>query len=124
MIHEAERWLRTLDHVREENVYLKQRFADLMHLTANKHLLKQAEHLQNCILDSDTVNAILRNEIRKHEQQLREHRSAVNVLPEKTIITHRILRNDMMKLEKNFSSLHFDLNLFMDDATDDYHLAA
>ena len=121
MKYEVEKWRRTLEFIKEENLILKNRLAEMIHLNSNKHLFSQAEDFQNYFLNNDVIIAMLKSDILKHEQ-LMSKGTEDEASYKKIQKSQQILRGDMDKLEKSFSKLDIDFNTFMDDATTEYQL--
>lgn len=112
---ELDRWLRTLDFLKEEFVHLNHRLAEMVHLKADKHLLEQAEAFQDFFLNTDTIIAMLKKDIRKHQQSFVKDLRDNEALLQKVLKSHSMLRGDMKKLEKEFSRLNNDFNTFVTD---------
>lgn len=122
--YEIERWLRTLEFIKEENWHLKNRLAEMIHLRTDKHLLGQAEDFQNYFLNNDTVVAMLKNDIHQHEQLLAKEIFKDEAVAKKILRNQQILRGDMDKFEKEFSRLNVDFNNYMDDVSSENVLVA
>ena len=115
--YEIQRWLRTLEFIKEENLLLKNRLAEMIHLKTGKHLIRQAEDFQNFFLNNDTIIAMLKNDVHKQERLLTKDILNDEAAAKKAMKGQQILRSDMDKLEKNFSKLNMDFNTFLDDVS-------
>ena len=107
MRHELGTWQRTLNYILQENIYLKNRLAELIKEGMENDLLEQVEYFQNQFLNKDAVIALLRQDI-VHEQQL----NGDLMLPSNTA-KHDKLRRDMELMEMEFSRLKFDFNNYL-----------
>lgn len=102
--YEINAWLRTLDYLQQENIYMKNRIADVIQHTASADVLEKMEHYQNFFLNKDTIITFLRRDIRELEK-----RKVNGELPSMM----KTLRSDMEMMEKEFSHLKTDFNNYM-----------
>jgi len=107
MSHELETWQRTLNYIQQENVYLKNRLADLIKNGMDDELLEQVEYFQNQFLNKDAVIVLLRRDIAA-EIQLDG-----TLVEEKNIKKHDKLSEDMEMMEMEFSRVKFDFNNYL-----------
>jgi hypothetical protein len=107
MLHELETWLRTLNYMQQENVYLKNRLADLIKNGMEDTLLEQVEYFQNQFLNKDAIILLLRQDI-AHESKLDG-----TLTESKNVKKHDKLSKDMEMMEKEFSRLKFDFNNYL-----------
>ena len=113
--HENDTWLRTLDYFRQENIYLKNRLAQIAKSALQPSLLGELETYQNRFVDKDTVLSILRFDI-IHQNDLINSCNSVDPTPEMLAkIQHNqdALRDDMQQVERAFNSLKFDFNNYL-----------
>jgi hypothetical protein len=106
---ERQTWLRTLDYIQQETIYLKNQLAEVIKNDIPKSLLEKAEYFQNEFLNKDAVIALLRYDIAKQNK-------AADTDPEnenKTAKKQDKLRSDMEMMEKEFSRLKFDFNSYL-----------
>jgi FtsZ-binding cell division protein ZapB len=101
--YEINAWLRTLDYLQQENIYMKNRIADVIQHTASTDVLEKMEHYQNFFLNKDTVITFLRRDIRELEKRKNGELPAMM----------KTLRSDMEMMEKEFSHLKTDFNNYM-----------
>lgn len=107
MRHELETWHRTLNYIQQENIYLKNRLADLIKNGMDDALLEQVEYFQNQFLNKDAVIALLRRDIAR-ENQLDGELAEIKNHPK-----HNKLRKDMEMMEQEFNRLKFDFNNYL-----------
>ena len=60
---ERETWLRTLDYIQQENVFLKNNLAYIIKNGIDTPMPEQAEYFQNIFINKDTMIALLRHDI-------------------------------------------------------------
>ncbi len=114
-IHENDTWLRTLDYFRQENIYLKNRLAQIAKAALNPTLLSELETYQNRFVDKDTVLSILRFDIIRQNDLINSY-NAMESGPEilfKIQSNQAALREDMQHVERAFNSLKFDFNNYL-----------
>ena len=121
--HEIQRWLRTLEFIKEENLLLKNRLSEMIHLKTEKRLIHQAEDFQNFFLNNDTIIAMLKNDVHKQERLLTKDIFYDEAAAKKVMKSQQILRGDMDKLEKNFSNFNMDFNTYLDDVSGELRTA-
>ena len=107
MLHELETWLRTLNYIQQENIYLKNRLAEIIKNGMDDAMLEQVEYFQSQFLNKDTVITLLRQDI-AIERNLNGDLS--NIKNQKT---HDKLRKDMGLMEAEFSKLKFEFNNYL-----------
>lgn len=111
---EQDGWLRSLDFLLQENVHMKNRLAEIIKDDEYSKLLEKAEYFQAIFLNKDAVIALLRRDISSQSKKydLNEGKS-INV--DEVADNQRKLRNDIAKMEKEFSSIKFDFNNFLSE---------
>ena len=112
---EVDAWVRMLAFMKEENVYFKNRLAEVMPQNMEKELLRQAETFQDSFIKNDTIFILLKKDIFMHElliaKELRKEGSHL----EQIRSAQKELREDMEKLERGFSRLTVEFNNYIDD---------
>lgn len=104
-LHECAGWIRLLDFFKQENSYLKTRLSIAVDHKIDKDFLNQAEHFQNLfILKDEFINEISRD-ARIQEKKLKEKQ-----LDEKILKNQQKLRNEIERLEKDFTKMKNDFN--------------
>ena len=112
--HENETWIRTLDYMQQENIYLKNRLAAIVKNDFDKRLLEQVEYFQNSFLNKDAIIALLRHDIAKQDQVI-DTEWASEGLDKKWLSKQEKLRVDMDKMEKEFGRLKYEFNSYLAD---------
>ncbi|MGN6266751.1 MAG: hypothetical protein ACTHM5_13795 [Ginsengibacter sp.] len=96
--HELMSWLRLIEFYRQENALLKYRLSELVDSSEDKKFLQRAERFQNeFLLEDDTLKKLLRN-VRQYLDWLEdENEKAPDILN-----NHHVLRDEILRFEKNF----------------------
>lgn len=110
--HEVATWIRALDFLQAENIVLKNRLAELLKLQIPHHLLEKVENYQNTFLSKDAIFSILRHDIKEHKKSL-QHLHINNNIDDSFFQKQQVLRNDMEKMEKEFSRLKAEFNNYL-----------
>ena len=116
--HENDTWLRTLDYFQQENIYLKNRLAQIAKTNINGNFLNDLEVFQTRFVDKDTVIAILRYDIAL-QNDLIESFDPISDQTDKgsrIIQNQNKLRDDMQQMEREFNRLKFDFNNYLSEA--------
>lgn len=107
---EQQKWLRTLDYLQQENIFLKNQLANIIKNDISSVSLEKAEYFQNEFLNKDAVIALIRYDIAK------QSKATTNLDPEaerKTAKRHEKLRSDIEKMEKEFNRLKHDFSTYI-----------
>lgn len=110
--YENDSWKRSLEFMQMENVHLKMRLAQIIKSDLDNNLLDLFEFFQNYFIQEDQVIAILRNDVLKHDLQIKQ---AVYDWPAsilKVINTQKRLRQDLELEEKKFNQLKMEFNSY------------
>jgi hypothetical protein len=113
--HENNTWLRALDFLRHENTVLKNRLADIIKQKVDKDLLERAEAFLTAFLNKDAVFALLRSDIKEQEKALQQAASLQNGFDQKLAAKQKKLREDMQKMEFEFSRLKSGFNDYLSE---------
>lgn len=100
--HEINSWLRMLDYMQQEIIFMKNQLAEVVKTDITKEVLTGLEHYQNVFLTKDTVIAFFRKDI----QQLKQQLNGISNNPVNT----QTLRIDLRKMEHEFYSLKASYN--------------
>jgi len=112
---EREAWLRTLDYIRQENVFLKNRLADIVKNKMNVKMLEQAEYFQSLLINKDTTIAFLRYEIGRQNKYAELETESTGYL-HKIVKRQDALRTDMEKMDKEISRVNILFSDYMAEA--------
>lgn len=111
--HEVDTWLRTLDYLQQENIYLKNRVADLLKYEMNNGILEKVEFFHNKFIDKDAVLSLLRHDIAQLADNI--ERANGNGMSKQMLLKEEHLRRDMEKMEVEFGKLKSDFNQYVFD---------
>lgn len=111
---ESAAWKRELGFMKEENVHLKNRLAEILKGRIDKNLLKEAESFQNSFVSDDDIINLLRHDVIEFEKlllhQSSERRVIFKDIKEKyeTIFNHlRIAKSKFENLKTEFNNYVF-----------------
>lgn len=103
---EREQWLQTLEQMLQDNIYMKNRLAEIIKEDITASSLEKAEFFHNELLHKDAVIALLRYDI------IKQNKIATTLENENAVSRkHEKLRSDMQMMEAEFSRLLNDFNL-------------
>ena len=113
--HENDTWLRTLDYFQQENIYLKNRIAQIAKTNINNSFLNELEAYQTRFVDKDTIISILRYDISMQNDviETNANKEDDDTLTTKIVASQNKLRADMQRMEKEFNRLKFDFNNYL-----------
>jgi len=115
--HENDTWLRTLDYFQQENIYLKNRIAQIAKTNINSIFLNALEAYQTRFVDKDAVISILRYDIMLQNDLIEDNKSGETpALNNRIIQNQNKLREDMVRMEREFNRLKFDFNNYLSEA--------
>jgi len=114
-LHENETWKRILEFIQAENVYLKNRLAQITKADRQNKFLEEIEQYQNELLTEDHTISMLRNDVSKQEKRLKKE-----YLPDRLLISEissiqKILRKEIEIAEQKFNSLKFAFNNYFSE---------
>jgi hypothetical protein len=114
--HESDTWKRYLQFIQQENNHLKNRLSQVLQSDTDHEFLERAEYFQNkFITEDDTVN-MLRQDIHELDvllaKELQEDGSVIKELQKKL----KKMNKDMDIVEKQFSKLKSDFNLYLSES--------
>src|SRR5690606_2022738 len=102
-------WLKTLEGLRQENVFLKNRLAEIIKDSVSKELLEQAEYFHNIFLNKDTVITLLRRDIALLATKISNPAHSFILLEQE----QGKLRSDILRMEKEFLVVKAAFNKFL-----------
>ncbi|MCU0381854.1 MAG: hypothetical protein MUE58_11765 [Chitinophagaceae bacterium] len=112
--HENLTWVRSLDFLKQENSYLKNRLSEVVDITTDRTILAQAEHFQNQFIIKDEFLDQLRHDVNEQEKILSErYVRAGNAVDDYVSNRQKKLREQMEYLEKDFTSLRNEFNNYL-----------
>ena len=116
--HENRTWERSLEFFKQENNYLKNRLSEVVDKTTNKYFLAEAEHFQNQFIIKDEFIDELKHDVNELNRQIINQTILVNGNPieieEKYKQRQDNLREQMLYLEKDFTTLRNEFQQYLD----------
>ncbi|QEC65786.1 hypothetical protein FRZ67_00135 [Panacibacter ginsenosidivorans] len=113
--YESDAWKRLLAFMMDENVYLKNRVAEVLGDGFNNDLLDSVENFQTRFIKIDECINLLRNNVAELDKLLmREVFEDGKIVKEVGRKLHK-LRADMMDVEKQFGRLKHDFNSYLSE---------
>ena len=110
--NERETWLRTLDYMQQENVFLKTSLGDSIQNDINSEVLERVEFFQSQFVNKDAVIALLRYDIAEQNRLLESSGDLSNNYMA-IVKKQNSLRKDMARMEKDFNELKFQFNTYL-----------
>lgn len=109
--HEHKTWSRLLEFFKQENIFLKNRLAEVLDQRTDNDFLALAEHFQNRFIIKDEYIDELRHDINSQENSLsvKDEFLIDNELARR----QQKLRNEMEYFEKNFNQLKNEFNKYL-----------
>ena len=119
LLHEVDSWKRLLEFLQAENVFMKNRLAQITREDRTNQLLDEIERFQNLLIAEDSTISLLRHDVADQEKWVKKE------IPDDILLTrdvnrrHKKLRKDLEIAEQKFNTLKFDFNGFFADKTSD-----
>ncbi|MEP6747309.1 MAG: hypothetical protein ABJB86_06270 [Bacteroidota bacterium] len=112
---ESATWKRLLSFLMDENIHLKNRMSDILKTACDTHLLAKLENFQTSFIATDTLVALLRDDVREFEKKLLED-GINNQLVNKNIAgrLQRIRRN-ISGAERTFNQRQTAFNYYLSE---------
>lgn len=107
--YEINSWIRTLDYLQQESIFIKNDIAEAIKHSGNKELLEKLEIYQNTILNKETVISFLRMDIHNLKKDLLNGLGVTR--------KYNSLRMDMIKMENEFILLRSEFNTYLQEIT-------
>lgn len=113
---EAGMWLRTLDFIKQENNFLKNRLSAVVDNQSDKSFLAQAEHFQNQFIIKDEFIDELKHDVNEQIRNVKIYgmkNAELNGHAKSFSDMQGNLRDQMTYLEKDFTSLRNEFYAFL-----------
>jgi FtsZ-binding cell division protein ZapB len=113
---EAGMWLRTLDFIKQENNFLKNRLSAVVDNQSDKSFLAQAEHFQNQFIIKDEFIDELKHDVNEQIRDVKIYgmkNAELNGHAKSFSNMQDNLRDQMTYLEKEFTSLRNEFYAFL-----------
>ena len=104
-------WLKTLEGLRQENVFLKNRLAEIIKDNVSTEILEKAEQYLAIFIDKDTVISLLRRDIAKLSAATTAN--LINGEINKTLLEQAKLKYDVERMSKEFTTVKTNFNAFL-----------
>jgi|688.fasta_scaffold01366_3 hypothetical protein len=114
-LHENETWKRILEFIQTENVYLKNRLAQITRADHKNNFLEEIEQYQNELLAEDHTISMLRNDVSKQEKRLKKDYLLDRLLIGEISEIQKRLRKEIEIAEQKFNSLKFAFNNYFSE---------
>ena len=114
-LHENETWKRILEFIQTENVYLKNRLAQITRADHKNNFLEEIEQFQNELLAEDHTISMLRNDVSKQEKRLKKDYLLDRLLIGEISEIQKRLRKEIEIAEQKFNSLKFAFNHYFSE---------
>ena len=109
--HENKTWKRLLEFFKQENIFLKNRLAEVLDNNIDKEFLALAEQFQNKFILKDEFIDELGHDINILDRDLRHKEKCMP--DDKLIKKQEKLRNEMEYFEKDFCQLKNEFNKYL-----------
>jgi hypothetical protein len=110
--YECDTWKRLLAFMMEENIYRKNRIAEILKDKFNKELLPEVENFQNRFIKEDELINILRDDIARLDKLLLRQDLEDGKIVKEIKREQNRLRNNMLVAEKHFNKLQTEFNSY------------
>lgn len=109
LIEECSAWKRLLDFLQAENVAMKSRLAEMIRFSS-KDAISEIEDYQNMLITKDITFALYRKDVVEHINKLKQCGDTVSM---QLAGNQNKLRDEIKKLEQEFSKLRFEFNNYL-----------
>ena len=113
--YETNTWKRLLCFIQEENVYLKNRLAEVLKDKFNVSLLEDVERFQSSFIKEDELIGFLRNEVSEIDGELVKEIFEDGKLNKGIYKRIHQLRNNLSNTEKRFSRIKMSFNNYLSE---------
>jgi hypothetical protein len=114
--HECGTWIRTLEYLRQENIFLKNRLAEIVKTNIDSVFLKKLEEFQTKFLEKDTILLMLKQDITAQSDLLDNREDlAERKLFQQSVPKQYQLRDDMKHMEREYNKLKFEFNEYLSE---------
>ena len=115
LLYECDTWKRLLAFMIEENIYRKNRIAEILKHKFNKDLLPEVENFQNRFIKEDELINILRDDIAELDKLLQRQGFEDGKIIKEIERKQNRLRNNMLVAEKHFNKLQAEFNSYLSE---------
>lgn len=111
--YECMMWMRSLEYLKQENAYLKDRLAEVVDHNSDKYFLAQAEHFQNQFIIKDEFLDELKHDISDQMELLKNQNFHSNNRQDDLTLRQDKLRDQMIFIERDFLNLRNDFQKYL-----------
>lgn len=113
--YEGMMWTRSLEYLKQENAYLKDRLTEVVDHNSDKYFLAQAEHFQNQFIIKDEFLDELKHDVNEQIDllKLQESGQSNNTKSEQITSRQDKLRDQMVFIERDFLNLRNDFQKYL-----------
>jgi hypothetical protein len=113
--YENDTWKRLLEFIQSENVFLKNRLAQVASEEIDSDMLEEAEYFQNNFVEEDSNIAALRNYVAEQDSLLRREVFEDGAILRDVVRRQKKLRKQAEQAEQRFNKLKFEFNNFLSE---------
>jgi hypothetical protein len=114
-VYENETWKRLLEFLQAENVFLKNRLAQIASEDIDSEMLEEAEYFQNHFVEEDEKITLLRSEVAAQGSLLSREVFENGLIIKEVMRQQKKMRKSMEAAEQRFNRLKFEFNDFLSD---------
>ncbi|MBE7172922.1 MAG: hypothetical protein INR73_20260 [Williamsia sp.] len=111
--HETETHIRTLEHLTNENIQLRNRLTAIVRRSINPEFLEKAEYFHHQFIMEDEAVKIMRHDVALQEEALQAHTVYANEVMNRIQTMQVRLRKEMKSIETGFNKLKFDFYYYL-----------
>jgi len=110
---ESATWKRFLSFLMEENVYLKNRIAEVLKANCDARLLANLETFQTSFICTDSLVALLRNDVMEFEKRWLADGTSVELVNKNIAGSLKRLRENINAAERTFNQRQSSFNDYL-----------
>ena len=111
--HETETHIRILEHLANENIYLRKRLTAILQRSINPEFLEKAEYFHQQFILEDEAVKIMRHDVILQEEALKGPNADADGQLSAIRVTQGKLRREMESIETGFNKLKFDFYRYL-----------
>ncbi|MFZ9661795.1 MAG: hypothetical protein ACO29O_07950 [Chitinophagaceae bacterium] len=111
--YECMMWTRSLEYLKQENAYLKDRLTEVVDHHSDKYFLAQAEHFQNQFIIKDEFLDELKHDVYTQIELLKKEINVSDSKHDDLTLHQDKLREQMVYIERDFLNLRNNFQNFL-----------
>lgn len=111
--YEGMMWTRSLEYLKQENAYLKDRLSEVVDQNSDKYFLAQAEHFQNQFIIKDEFLDELKHDVIAQIDLLKNQVDHPSTKQDDLTLRQDKLREQMVYIERDFLNLRNDFQNYL-----------